>query len=99
MSCSYEDSGARVKRRVAGLTIGGEEVFRTTTLPLSHYWQTQFLCSDGRIRGMSGFASSEELAQKAAASETARMVKRWRNPRDGRVEVKTHIVPVREVAP
>lgn len=74
MNAKVEVRGSR-KRKIVAVTMDGNEVRRTTTLPLSHYWQTRFTCSDGKVGGMSGFASGEARARKAAASETNRALK------------------------
>lgn len=88
--------GEPMKRRIVAISMDGEEVHRTTTLPLTHYWQTRFTPPPGcSPNGMSGFASSEEKAHKAAISETNRIVRNFeRVGKCGPIEV--HVVPVRE---
>lgn len=99
MESSYTVSSetARKARRIVAESIGGKEIRRTTTLPLSHYWQTQFSRSDTNATGgMSGFASSERRARKAAFSETNRVRKFLRSEGVHTSEPYTYIVPVRE---
>lgn len=94
MSSSVEE---RASRRVVAVTMDGNQVRRTTKLRLSHFWQTRFTRSDRtECSCMSGFASSEEKARKAAAGETARVLKFLRSNGVITGEVRTHIVPVSE---